>query len=74
MAAKKKSGAKKKFNGDKSAAERNLAKAKLVSSKRLTAGHRKKIAKLSPSEVKALVSAKKKLGKGSLHGSGADFF
>jgi len=57
-----------------SKAETHLLKARLVDAKRLTGAHRKKIAKLTPGEVKALISAKKKLGStGSLHGAGADF-
>jgi hypothetical protein len=55
--------------------EKTLSRAGLTKSSRMTAAHRKKIAKLSGSEVKALVSAKKKLGyKGSMHGKGADIF
>lgn len=69
MAAKKTAKAKKPHKN-----ETALLKARLVSAKELTDGHRKKIAKLSAGEVKALVSAKKKLGGGSLHGrKGADF-
>lgn len=69
MAAKKKAAAK------TSAAEKHLLKARLVNAKHLTAAHRKRLAKLSASEVKALGSARKKLGGGSLHGrTGADFF
>lgn len=76
MAAKKKAKSPaKKAASAQSAAETHLLKARLVSSKHLTSSHRKKLATLSASEVKALVSAKKKLGKGSLHGrGGADFF
>lgn len=69
MAAKKKAAAKQPHKN-----ETALLKARLVSSKELTGTHRTKISKLSAGEVKALVSAKKKLGGGSLHGrKGADF-
>jgi hypothetical protein len=55
--------------------EKRLAKAGLVKSGKLTTGHRKRIAKLSHAEVRALVSAKRKLGyKGTMHGAGADLF
>lgn len=54
---------------------KSLVRAGLAKASRVTAAQRKKIAKLSGSEVKALVSAKRKLGfKGSMHGKGADIF
>jgi hypothetical protein len=71
MAARKKATAGPK----RSAAEAHLLRAKLVVATHLTAAHRKKIAKLTPHEVKALVSARRKLGtKGSLHIAGGDIF
>lgn len=71
MAARKKAKAGPKV----SAAEKHLVKAKLVVGKRLTAAHRKRIAKLTAHEVKALVSARRKLGsKGTLHIAGGDMF
>ena len=54
---------------------KQLASAGLAKAARLTDALRKKVAKLTKTEVKALVSAKKKLKfKGTLHGKGADFF
>jgi hypothetical protein len=55
--------------------EKRLIRAGLVKAARVTDAQRKKIAKLSKGEVRALMSAKRKLRyKGSMHGSGADFF
>lgn len=55
--------------------EKHLVRAGLAKAARVSDSQRKKIAKLSAGEVKALVSAKRKLGyKGSMHGRGADFF
>ncbi len=52
-----------------------LLKAGLIDHEMMTDDHRKRVAKLKPEEVKALVTAKKKLGfTGKLHGAGADFF
>jgi hypothetical protein len=71
MAAKKKA----KAGPKRSAAEAHLVKARLVDATRLTDAHRKKIAKLSAHEVKALVSARRKLGsKNTLHLEGGDIF
>lgn len=71
------SAAKKKAAKAKTTAkhEAKLHKAGLVDSATMSDESRKKLAKLKPEEVKALVSAKKKMGfSGTLHGSGADFF
>ena len=55
--------------------EKALVKAGLAKPARMSDAQRKKIAKLTKGEVKALASAKRKLRfKGSLHGKGADFF
>lgn len=55
--------------------EATLHKAGLVDSANMSDDQRKRLAKLKPEEVKALVAAKKKMGfAGNLHGSGADFF
>lgn len=55
--------------------EKSLVKAGLAKSARMMDKTRKKIAKLTKGEVKALVSAKRKLGfKGTLHGKSGDFF
>ena len=52
-----------------------LHKAGLIDHPGLSDDHRKRLAKLNPAEVKALVAAKKKLGfSGKLGGAGADFF
>lgn len=54
--------------------EKALVKAKLAKSAKMTDKARKRLAKLTKNEVKALVSAKRKLGfKGSLHGKSGDF-
>jgi hypothetical protein len=48
--------------------EKLLSRSGLVKDARLSEGQRKKLAKLTTGEVKALVSVKRKLGyKGSLH-------
>lgn len=73
----KKSAASRKADKAKSAAKSTakLTKAGLIDEAAMTDDHRKTIAKLKPDEVKALVSAKKKMGfTGKLHGPGADFF
>jgi len=50
-------------------------RAGLLKAARTTDAHRKKIAKLSKAEVRALVSAKRKLRfRGSMHGSGDFIF
>ena len=55
--------------------EKTLVRAGLAKSARMNDKTRKKIAKLTKGEVKALVSAKRKLGfKGTLHGKSGDFF
>ena len=52
-----------------------LHKAGLIDHATMTDDNRKRLAKLKPEEVKALVAAKKKLGfAGKLTGPGADFF
>ena len=52
-----------------------LHKAGLIDHATMTDENRKRLAKLKPEEVKALVAAKKKLGfAGKLTGPGADFF
>ena len=55
-----------------------LAAAGLVDPKKLTKEHREAIAKLTPAEVDALISAKQKLAgansKATLHQGGADIF
>lgn len=52
-----------------------LHKAGLIDQETMSDEHRKKLSKLKPDEVKALVAAKKKLGfSGKMHGPGADFF
>lgn len=51
-----------------------LIRAGLIKDARLKDTHRKKLAKLTKAEVRALVSAKRKLGyKGSMHLGGAIF-
>ena len=52
-----------------------LHKAGLIDHATMTDENRKRLAKLKPEEVKALIAAKKKLGfAGKLTGPGADFF
>lgn len=54
---------------------KSLMRAGLLKAARTTDAHRKKIAKLSKAEVRALVSAKRKLRfRGSMHGSGDFIF
>lgn len=55
--------------------EKSLVRAGLAKSARMGDKARKKIATLTKGEVKAMVSAKRKLGfKGTLHGKSGDFF
>ena len=52
-----------------------LHKAGLIDHATMTDDNRKRLAKLKPEEVKAMVAAKEKLGfAGKLTGPGADFF
>jgi hypothetical protein len=54
---------------------KSLTRAGLLKARQLTDAARKKIAKLSKAEVRAMVSAKRKLRfRGSMHGSGDDIF
>ena len=54
--------------------EKTLVKAGLAKSARMNDKSRKNLAKLTKGEVKALVSAKRKLGyKGNLNGKSGDF-
>ena len=78
----KKAPAKKKVATTKAAKAKTAAKsaatlhkAGLIDHPSMSDDHRKRLAKLNPAEVKALVAAKKKLGfTGKLGGAGADFF
>jgi hypothetical protein len=72
--AKKKSGAASKA---KAAAKHStrLHKAGVIDEGAITEEFRKRLGKLKPEEVKALIAARKKLGAtGKLGGAGADFF
>jgi hypothetical protein len=69
--------AKPKAKAKKAAAhphEKALVRSGLAKSNRMDDKSRKKLAKLTKTEVKSLVSAKRKLGfKGTLHGKSGDF-
>lgn len=52
-----------------------LHKAGLIDEASVSDDYRKRLGKLKPEEVKALIAAKKKLGfSGKMGGAGADFF
>ena len=72
--AKKKSGAAAKAKASAKHATR-LHKAGVIDEATVSDDFRKRLGKLKPEEVKALIAARKKLGAtGKLGGAGADFF